>query len=70
MTNHDRYSVQQDPNESDQDYLARIKTIESLHHDPDTFKEKTVNEGNLKLMSNLRHSLTLVFPLVFVVFDS
>ena len=57
MANRDRYSVQQDPNEGDQDYLTRIKQIESLQYDPDAFKEKAANEGNLKLMSNLRNSL-------------
>jgi hypothetical protein len=57
MANRDRYSVQQDPNEGDTDYLTRIKQIESLQYDPDVFKEKAANEGNLKLMSNLRNSL-------------
>ena len=28
MANRDRYSVQQDPNEGDQEYINRIKTIE------------------------------------------
>ena len=57
MANRDRYSVQQDPNESDQDYLNRIKQIESQPYDANIFKEKATNEGNLKLMANLRNSL-------------
>ena len=57
MANRDRYSVQQDPNESDQDYLNRIKQIESQPYDVNIFKEKATNEGNLKLMANLRNSL-------------
>ncbi len=60
MTNRDRYSVllwQQDPNEDDRAYLNRIKQIESQPYDPNIFKEKAVNEGNLLLMSNLRNSL-------------
>ena len=57
MANRDRYSVQQDPNESEQDYLNRIKQIESQPYDVNIFKEKATNEGNLKLMSNLRNSL-------------
>ena len=57
MANRDRYSVQQDPNESEQDYLNRIKQIESSPYDANIFKEKAANEGNLKLMSNLRKSL-------------
>ena len=40
MANRDRYSVQQDPNESDQDYLNRIKQIESSPYDANIFKEK------------------------------
>ena len=57
MANRDRYSVQQDPNEDDQAYLNRIKVIESAQYDPKIFKEKAANEGNLKLMTNLRNSL-------------
>ena len=57
MANRDRYSVQQDPNEADNDYLNRIKQIEATPYDPNIFKEKAANEGNLKLMSNLRNSL-------------
>ena len=57
MANRDRYSVQQDPNEDDQEYLNRIKVIESSPYDANIFKEKAANEGNLKLMTNLRKSL-------------
>ena len=57
MANRDRYSVQQDINESEEDYLNRIKQIESQPYDPTIFKEKAANEGNLLLMSNLRNSL-------------
>jgi len=57
MANRDRYSVQQDINESEKDYLDRIKQIESQPYDPNIFKEKAANEGNLKLKANLRNSL-------------
>ena len=57
MANRDRYSVQQDPNEGDQEYINRIKTIEKNTYDPNIYKEKATTEGNLKLMSNLRESL-------------
>ena len=57
MANRDRYSVQQDPTEADQDYLDRIKILEKDVYNPDLFLEKAKNEGNLKLMSNLRESL-------------
>ena len=57
MANRDRYSVHQDINESEEDYLNRIKQIESQPYDPTIFKEKAANEGNLKLKDNLRNSL-------------
>jgi hypothetical protein len=57
MANRDRYSVQQDINESEEDYLNRIKQIEATPYDPNIFKEKATNEGNLKLKVNLRNSL-------------
>ena len=57
MANRDRYSVQQDINESEKDYLDRIKQIESQPYDPTIFKEKATNEGNLNLKDNLRNSL-------------
>ena len=57
MANRDRYSVQQDINESEEDYLNRIKQIESQPYDPTIFKEKAANEGNMKLKENLRKSL-------------
>ena len=57
MANRDRYSVQQDATEGDQDYLDRIKKLEKDIYNPDLFKEKAANEGNLKFMTNLRKSL-------------
>jgi hypothetical protein len=57
MANRDRFSVMQDPNESDQDYITRVKQIEGTEYKPEIYKEKAANEGNLKLMSNLRNSL-------------
>ena len=57
MANRDRFSVMQDPNESDGDYIARIRQIEGTEYKPEIYKEKAANEGNLKLMSNLRNSL-------------
>ena len=43
MANRDLYSVQQDPNEDDQEYLNRIKVIESSPYDANIFKEKAIN---------------------------
>ena len=44
MANRDRYSVQQDPNEADNDYLNRLKQIEATTYDPNIFKEKAANK--------------------------
>ena len=57
MANRDRYSIQQDPNESDKYYLTRITQIESRPYDANVFKEKAANEGNKQFMTNLRNSL-------------
>ena len=57
IANRDRYSIQQDPYESDADYIARISKIEASPYDANVFKEKAANEGNKQLMANLRNSL-------------
>jgi hypothetical protein len=57
MANRDRYSIQQDPYESDADYIARISKIEASPYDPNVFKQRAANEGNKQLMANLRNSL-------------
>ena len=57
MANRDRYSIQQEPYESDTDYLTRIAKIETSPYDPKVFKEKAAHEGNKQLMANLRNSL-------------
>ena len=57
IANRDRYSIQQDPYESDADYIARISKIEASPYDPNVFKQRAANEGNKQLMANLRNSL-------------
>ncbi len=57
MTNRDRYSIQQEPYESDADYITRISKIEGSPYDANIFKERATNEGNKQLMTNLRNSL-------------
>ena len=57
ILNRNRNSVKQDPNESDQDYITRIKSLESLTLDKDIFKDKMALEGSRKLMTNLRNVL-------------
>ena len=57
ILNRNRNSAKQDPNESDQDYINRIKSLESLTLDKDIFKDKVALEGSRKLMTNLRNVL-------------
>jgi hypothetical protein len=57
LLNRNRNSVKQDPNESDRDYIARIKSLESLPLDKSIYKEKAELEGSRKLMTNLRNVL-------------
>ena len=57
LLNRNRNSVKQDPNESDTDYIARIKSLEALPLDKSIFKEKAELEGSRKLMTNLRNVL-------------
>ena len=52
--NRNRDSVQQDPNESDADFVTRIKSMESLPYDPNIFKGRAEIEGNRKFMENLK----------------
>ena len=52
--NRNRDSVQQDQNESDNDFIARIKSMESLPYDPNIFKGRAEIEGNRKFMENLK----------------
>jgi len=52
--NRNRDSVQQDQNESDADFLTRIKSMESLPYDPNIFKGRAEIEGNRKFMENLK----------------
>jgi hypothetical protein len=53
--NRNRYSVSQEPNESDDAYLKRIQSLETNTYNPDIFKDKASNEENKKFMTNLRN---------------
>jgi hypothetical protein len=53
--NRNRNSVSQEPNESDDEYLKRIRSLETLTYDPNIFQAKTSNEENKKFMTNLRN---------------
>jgi hypothetical protein len=53
--NRNRYSVSQEPNETDDEYLKRIRSLETNTYNPDIFKDKASNEENKKFMTNLRN---------------
>ena len=53
--NRNRNSVSQEPNESDDAYLKRIQSLETLAYDPNIFQAKASNEENKKFMTNLRN---------------
>ena len=57
IANRNRYQVQQAPNESDDDYLKRIQSIEQLPFDENIFKDKAAVEESRKLMKNLKQVL-------------
>ena len=52
--NRNRNSVQQDTNEDDAAFIARIKSMVSLPFDPNIFKDKAAIEGNRTFMENLK----------------
>lgn len=52
--NRNRASVQQDPNESEADFIRRVKSQEMLAFDPSIYKQKAANEGSSKLMDSLK----------------
>jgi hypothetical protein len=46
ILNRNRNSVKQDPNEGDQEYINRIKSLEALKLDKSIYKEKAELEGS------------------------
>jgi hypothetical protein len=52
--NRNRASVKQDPNESEADFIKRIKSLETLAFDPNIYKQRAASEEISKLMENLK----------------
>jgi hypothetical protein len=46
--------MKQDPNETDADYIARIKSLASLPFDKNIFKDRAQTQGNQKFMKNFK----------------
>jgi hypothetical protein len=42
--------MKQDPNETDADYITRIKSLASLPFDKNIFKDRAQTQGNQKFM--------------------
>jgi len=46
--------MKQDPNETDADYITRIKSLASLPFDKNIFKDRAQTQGNQKFMKNFK----------------
>ena len=46
--------MKQDPNETDADYITRIKSLASLPFDKNIFKDRVQTQGNQKFMKNFK----------------
>ena len=47
-------SITQDPNETDQEYIYRIKSLENLPFDKTIFEERAATKNILKFQNNLK----------------
>jgi len=54
LANRGRYQVTQDPNETDQEYINRIKSLENLPFDKTIFEERAATKNILKFQNNLK----------------
>ena len=54
LLNWQQQQVGQQPNESDDAYIKRLKDLENLKADPTLYKQKTINENVNKLKNNLK----------------
>ena len=52
--NKNRNSINQDPNESEQEYIDRIKQLQTLNFDPNIFKDRAEIENKNKLKEKLK----------------
>jgi hypothetical protein len=54
LANRQRYQVKQQPNETDQEYIKRIQSLESMPFDRTIFEERAATKNILKLQNNLK----------------
>ena len=54
LANRGRYQVTQDPNETDQEYIYRIKSLEMMPFDRTIFEERAATKNILKFQNNLK----------------
>jgi hypothetical protein len=52
------YSVKQEPHELEQDYIRRIKQLDSMKYDHKLFADKSSLENNKQLMKNLKEVIS------------
>jgi hypothetical protein len=52
--NKNLYSVEQEPYESEEDYIRRIKQLDDMKYDPTLYKNRAAEENSKELMTNLK----------------
>jgi predicted nucleic acid-binding Zn-ribbon protein len=63
IMNKNRYQVTQDPNETDTDFIKRIKSLETMTFDKNIIKDRAATEGNKKFMKNLKDITEMQFAM-------
>jgi hypothetical protein len=56
--NQNLYSIKQEPHESEQVYIRRIKELDSMKYDPQLFEDKAELENSRQLMRNLKEVIS------------
>jgi hypothetical protein len=56
--NQNLYSIKQEPHESEQAYIQRIKQLDTMKYDPQLFKDKAELENSKQLMRNLKEVIS------------
>ena len=54
LANKNRYQVKQQPNETDEEYIKRIQSLEMMPFDRTIFQERAATQNMLKLQKNLK----------------
>jgi len=56
--NQNLYSIKQEPHESEQAYIQRIKQLDTMKYDPQLFADKAELENSKQLMKNLKEVIS------------